>query len=125
MSNVVSINGSEIACPLAVPLPDKQVWGCGACQDQGHRLLPENEIICGICNAPSAFEHYEPETLRAGDDKRMPKLMQARVDKLDNFVCPRCRHNRFHLQQSGTLTCFRCRHAIAFKWWHPETGEPA
>jgi len=122
MNNVVDIasklNGGDRPSPVD-PDVSKQVYGCGYCEDQGHRLLPEGEIICGQCSKPSAFLHYEPEKLRAGDAKRMPKLMESRADRLDNYVCSKCRHNRFHLHPSGTVTCYRCRHAAAVKWWNP------
>lgn len=116
-------NGLDTPCSAAQPDESKQVYGCGACQDQGHRLLPEGEIICGNCSAPSAFEHYVPEKPRGGDDKRVPRLKQSRVDLLDNYICARCSHNRFHLHPSGTVTCYRCRHAASYKWWNPVTGE--
>jgi ribosomal protein L37AE/L43A len=111
------LNGGIVA-PVN-PDDEKKVYGCGVCQDQGHRLMEENEIICGKCTALSHFLHYEPHKKVADHAKRLPRLRTSMVDKLANYVCRRCSHNRFHLHQSGTITCYRCRHATAWKWWLP------
>jgi len=116
MGDVVRLNNKE----PKVEEP-KQVYGCGDCEDQGHRLLEDGEIVCGHpeCGTESAFLHYEPEVLRVGEAHGMMRLLKSRADNLDNYVCPKCRGNRFHLHPSGSITCFRCRHSVPFKWWHP------
>lgn len=116
MGDVVRMNGRE-----PTPEEPKQVYGCGACEDQGHRLLEDGAIYCGHpdCGAESSFLHYEPEHLRVGEHYGMMQLRKSVVDQQENYVCPKCRGNRFHLHPSGTITCFRCRQSVPFKWWHP------
>lgn len=115
-------SGAHKPCPAAKPDADKRVYACGNCDEQGHRLLPENEIICGNCSAPSAFVWIEPEKKRADDAKRRPRLKRSLKDMLDNLVCRKCSFNNFHLHQSGTLTCYRCRHAVSYVWINPMVG---
>jgi len=101
---------------------EAQVYGCGMCQHQGHRLMEDNDIICGscICDALSQFCWYEPPEKPVDYKKRVPRLKTAVVDKRSNYVCRRCGHNHFHLHESGTITCYRCRHAVLWKWWLPK-----
>jgi hypothetical protein len=131
MAKVVSINGRNPMlpdchnpCSEAKPDENKQVYGCGTCKAQGHRLLPENEIICGSCSAPSSFMWFEQDKKPVDNAKRLPRLAVSKEDHLDHYVCRRCSFTRFHLHPSGTLTCYRCRHAASYKWWWPE-GELA
>lgn len=116
LTNVVDIADSKKV---------RLVYGCGQCQDQGHRLLEEGIIICGqlTCNAVSAFMWFVPLTPRVGDEKRKPRLKASINDGKNNLVCAKCSHNRFHLHPSGTLTCFRCKFTAAWKWWNPDGEE--
>jgi len=121
MSIVVQINGSDHPwSEEAKPDASKRVYGCGYCEDQGHRLFPDNTIECGqsLCGAVSAFLWYVPSPAPI-DVKRIPRTKESHVDKRDNLICPRCSHNRFHLHPSGTVTCYRCRHSVSHKWWLP------
>lgn len=108
--------------PAAVDIKSAaQVYECGRCNEQAHRLMEDNDIICGsgMCNALSQFCWYEPDKKPVDFVKREPRLKTAVVDKLPNYVCRRCGHNHFHLHKSGTITCYRCRHAASYKWWLP------
>ena len=103
-----------------------QVYECGKCNAQGHRLMENSKIICGgvLCNALSQFCWYEPRKKPIDFKKREPRLRTAAVDKLPNWVCRRCGYNRFHLHKLGTISCYRCRHAISWKWWLPSEDDP-
>ncbi len=111
--------------PFAAPDEDKRVYECGACKAQGHRLLKAGNIFCGNCEAPSAFIWYRPQKKALDHKKILPRLMKSRGDSVENYVCRRCRFNRFHLHPSGTITCYRCRHSASFKWTEPELGGDA
>lgn len=113
-----ALKNNTVVAPVN-PDDEKQVYGCGACSDQGHRLVVENEIICGQCTALSHMLWYKPLKKRVDFKKNEPRMKTSTVDQLVNYVCRRCSHNRFHLHQSGTITCYRCRHATSWKWWLP------
>lgn len=119
------INGKDvIGHEQCRPDERKQVWGCGRCEGQGHRLLEDGAMECGQCCAESAFQHYVPEKKPIWYSKHPMRLVKSNSDGRDNYICGRCGFSRFHVQQSGTLTCYRCRHAVQFRWWNPVTGEP-
>lgn len=114
-----ALKNKTVVAPVN-PDDEKQVYGCGKCKDQGHRLVEDYEIVCGQCTTLSEFLWYVPQKKVVDFKKREPRMKTSVVDKLVNYVCRRCGHNRFHLHQSGTLTCYRCRHAASWKWWLPE-----
>lgn len=117
------VNGSGSNVATIAPPEGRQVYGCGNCDAQGHRLRPiaegdqDGEMFCGVCYTVSGFRHIERRP--ADFAKRRLRIKQSLEDGQDNLICGRCGFNRFHLHPTGTITCYRCRHAAANKFANP------
>lgn len=99
------------------------VYCCGSCPTQGFRLLPDSDcsIICGNgdCEVLNAFRWHEPKGITNYEKKRRPRLRKSVQDGTECFGCARCGYLYWHLHPTGTITCYRCRHAASYKHYDP------
>lgn len=119
----MSANGQRPGDNVA-PFPEQLVYGCGSCGAQGHRVLEDSILKCGQCGSESALCWYEPEHRHPQHEQRVPHIMDSREYGDINYVCRGCRNNKFHLHESGTITCYRCKKSITFRHWNPTDEVP-
>lgn len=97
-----------------------KVFSCGKCQEQAAKLMPDKTIRCGRvepekCTARMAADWYLDAALK----NSLPRLKFIAGE--DRYVCGRCSFPFFHMQEDGSLTCFRegCKTTATFRWqWH-------
>ena len=75
-------NGVDTLAKAVHPDEGKQVYGCGRCEAQGHRLLKEGLIQCGRCSLPSDFIWHDLGERRIGDER-----IAVRDVGITSFTC--------------------------------------